>query len=182
MSERLLLTAFDYSTFINQVVSGNAVQPDSPIISGLTDYNANIPQYTYDTQKAIDYFKAAWGGQVWANGFTMTLAYNSGNTTRQTACDILAADINALNPKFHVTSAAQQWSSYASQWDAQLLPVFVVGWLADYLDASDFIDPFMSTTGAYSQAQGYGNAATDALINRLPLRPTLRKGKPITIN
>ena len=122
----------------------------------------NIPM---TLQKAIDYFKAAWGGQVWANGFTLTLAYNSGNTTRQTACDILAADINALNPKFHVTSAAQQWSSYASQWDAQLLPVFVVGWLADYLDASDFIEPFMSTTGAYSQAQGYGNAATDALIN-----------------
>ncbi|MFY9813207.1 MAG: ABC transporter substrate-binding protein [Dehalococcoidales bacterium] len=157
--------SFDYNTFINQVVSGNAVQPDGPIISGLTDYNPNIPKYTYDTAKAIQYFQAAWGGQVWTNGFTMTLAYNSGNTTRQTACDILAADINALNPKFHVTSAAQQWSSYASQWDAQLLPVFVVGWLADYLDASDFIEPFMSTTGAYSQAQGYGNATTDALIN-----------------
>ncbi len=158
--------SFDYATFINQVFSGHAVQPDSPIVSGLSDYNANIPKYNYDPQKATDLFKAAWGGQVWTNGFTLTLAYNAGNTTRKTECDILAADINALNPKFHVTSAAQQWSSYSAQWLAGLLPVFADGWLMDYPDASDFIGPFMSTTGAFSQAQGYGNAATDALINQ----------------
>ena len=167
--------SFDYATFINQVTSGHAVQPDSPIIQGLTDYNANIPKYSYDTQKATDFFKAAWGGQLWTNGFTMTLAYNSGNTTRKTACDILAADINALNPKFHVTSAAQQWSSYSSQWLAKLLPVFVVGWQMDYPDASDFIQPFMSTTGTFSQAQGYGDAATDTLINQAAVESNTAK-------
>jgi len=126
-------------------------------------------------EKATDFFKAAWGGQLWTNGFTMTLAYNSGNTTRKTACDILAADINALNPKFHVTSAAQQWSSYSSQWLAKLLPVFVVGWQMDYPDASDFIQPFMSTTGTFSQAQGYGDAATDTLINQAAVESNTAK-------
>ena len=158
--------SFDYATFINDVLSGNGVQPDSPIIQGLSYYNPDIPKYSFDAQKATELFKAAWGGQVWANGFTMTLAYNSGNTTRKTACDILAADINALNPKFHVNSAAQQWNSYSSQWLAKLLPVFVVAWQMDYPDASDFIQPFMSTAGVFSSAQGYGDAATDILINQ----------------
>ena len=36
----------------------------------------------------------------------------------------------------------------------------------DYPDASDFIQPFMSTAGVYSSAQGYGDAATDILINQ----------------
>jgi len=95
--------SFDYATFLNQAVAGHGVQPDSPIVQGLAYYNAKIPTYTFDSKKATQFFQAAWGGQVWDKGFTLTLAYNSGNTTRKTACDILAADINALNPKFHVT-------------------------------------------------------------------------------
>jgi peptide/nickel transport system substrate-binding protein len=158
--------SFDWDTYINQVLGGHGIQPDSPIVEGLSYYNANIPKYSLDTQKATDAFKAAWNGQLWQNGFTMTLAYNSGNTARKTACDILAANINALNPKFHLVSAAQQWSSYSTQWRAKLLPIFSVGWLPDYLDAGDFIVPFMSSTGDFSRFQGYGDAATDTLINQ----------------
>ena len=158
--------SFDWTTYINQVWQGYATQPDSPIVQGLAYYNANIPKYSYNAQQATTLFKAAWNGQLWTNGFTMTLAYNSGNTERQTACDILATNINALNPKFHVVSAAQQWTSYSSQWLNQLLPVFVVGWLPDYFDASDFIQPFMTSGGDFSGPQGYGNTATDALVNQ----------------
>ena len=158
--------SFDWDVYINQVLGGHGIQPDSMIVQGLSYYNANITKYTHDTQKATDFFKAAWGGQLWANGFTMTLAYNSGNTARKTACDLLAANINALNPKFHVISAAQQWSKYSTQWRAELLPVFSVGWLPDYMDAGDFVQPFMSSSGDFSKFQGYGNAATDTLISQ----------------
>ena len=156
--------SFDYQKFIDEVLQGHGVQLDSPICQGLSYYNANIPKYSYDAQKATEFFKAAWGGQLWANGFTMTMAYNAGNTTRKTALDILAANINALNPKFHVTSVAAQWTSYSAQWRAKLLPIFAVGWLPDYMDAGDFIQPFMSSSGDFSQFQGYGDKATDALI------------------
>jgi peptide/nickel transport system substrate-binding protein len=94
-------------------MQGPGIQPASPVVEGLSYYNPDLQtKYTYDAAKAEEYFKAAWGGQVWEKGFTMTLAYNAGNTTRKTACDILAANINALNPKFHVLVAAQEWTSY----------------------------------------------------------------------
>jgi len=147
--------SFNWDDYINQVMQGHAIQPASPIIKGLSYYNANLPKYSYDPAKAEEFFRAAWGGQVWEKGFTMTLAYNAGNTSRKTACDILAANINALNPKFHVTSAAQQWTSYNAQWRKYLLPAFNVGWLPDYTDAHDYIVPFMASYGAFAKFQSF---------------------------
>jgi len=169
--------SFDWSTYIDQVMLGYGQQPDSPVVQGLSYYNANLPKYTHDTAKAEAAFKAAWGGQVWEKGFTMALAYNAGNTTRKTACDILAANINALNPKFHVTVAAQQWTSYNAQWRAYNLPCFQVGWLPDYLDADNFIVPWMASYGPFSKFQGYGNAEIDALIAKAAtsINPTERQ-------
>ena len=156
--------SFDWNEFIQQVMQGHGIQPASPVIKGLSYYNANLPKYSHDAAKATEAFKAAWGGQVWEKGFTMTLAYNAGNTTRKTACDILAAQINALNPKFHVTVAAQQWTSYNAQWRKYLLPAFYVGWLPDYMDAHNFIVPWMASYGPFAKFQGYGSEQIDALI------------------
>lgn len=156
--------SFNWDQYIQQVMQGHGIQPDSPIVKGLSYYNADLPKYSFDTAKAEQYFKTAWNGQVWEKGFTMTLAYNSGNTTRKTACDILAANINALNSKFHVTVAAQEWTSYNSQWRKYLLPCFQVGWLPDYLDAHNFIVPWMASYGPFSKFQGYGSPAIDELI------------------
>jgi peptide/nickel transport system substrate-binding protein len=156
--------SFNWDIYIQQVMQGHGIQPASPVVKGLSYYNANLPKYSFDTAKATELFKAAWGGQVWEKGFTLTLAYNSGNTTRKTACDILAANINALNPKFHVLVAAQEWTSYNAQWRKYLLPCFQVGWLPDYMDAHNFIVPWMATYGPFSKFQGYGSAEIDALI------------------
>jgi len=156
--------SFNWDEFIQQVMQGHGIQPASPVIKGLSYYNADLPKYSHDAAKAEQAFKAAWGGKVWEQGFTMTLAYNAGNTTRKTACDILAANINALNPKFHVTVAAQQWTSYNAQWRKYLLPCFYVGWLPDYMDAHNFIVPWMASYGPFSKFQGYGNKTIDDLI------------------
>ena len=157
--------SFNWTTYIDEVLDGNGIQPASPVVDGLAYYNPNLnTKYTFDKAKAEAAFKAAWGGELWEKGFTMTLAYNSGNTTRKTACDILAANINSLNPKFNVVSAAQEWASYSAQFFNHNLPVFQVGWLPDYMDAHNFIVPWMATYGYWAYFQGYGNDDIDALI------------------
>jgi peptide/nickel transport system substrate-binding protein len=161
--------SFNWTDYINEVMQGHAIQPNSPVIKGLSYYNPDLPKYSYDAAKATEFFKAAWGGQIWEKGFTMTLAYNAGNTSRKTACDILAANINALNPKFHVTSAAQQWTSYNAQWRKYLLPAFNVGWLPDYMDAHNFIVPWMASYGPFARFQAIPADVTgpiDELIAR----------------
>jgi peptide/nickel transport system substrate-binding protein len=158
--------SFNWDDYIGQVLQGHGIQPVSPVVQGLSYYNASLPKYIYDPAKATELFKAAWGGQLWEKGFTMTLAYNHGNTTRKTACEILAANINALNPKFQVKVAAQEWTSYNAQWLAYNLPCFQVGWIADFMDAHNFIVPWMATYGPYAKFQGYGSQEIDAIVAR----------------
>jgi peptide/nickel transport system substrate-binding protein len=158
--------SFSWDDYIGQVLQGHGIQPVSPVVQGLSYYNSNLPKYSYDPAKATELFKAAWDGQLWEKGFTMTLAYNHGNTTRKTACEILATNINALNPKFQVKVTAQEWTSYNAQWLAYNLPCFQVGWIADFMDAHNFIVPWMATYGPYAKFQGYGSQEIDDLVAR----------------
>ncbi len=158
---------FDWDAFIDQVMGGHALQPASPVVKGLSYYNPNLDtKYHKDLAMAEQLFKQAWNGQLWEKGFTMTLAYNSGNTTRKTACEILANNINSLNPKFHVEVAAQEWSSYSAQFVQHNIPCFQIGWLPDFMDAHNFIVPWMSSSGYWAYFQGYSNPEADELIER----------------
>jgi peptide/nickel transport system substrate-binding protein len=45
-----------------------------------------------------------------------------------------------------------------------LLPIFQIGWAADYPDAHNFIFPYMHSSGTFSGWQNYNNPEADALI------------------
>lgn len=45
-----------------------------------------------------------------------------------------------------------------------MLPAFRVGWLADFPDPHNFLQPFMHSTGAFAAWQKYSNPTVDALI------------------
>ncbi|GAI89179.1 unnamed protein product, partial [marine sediment metagenome] len=47
---------------------------------------------------------------------------------------------------------------------SQLLPMFQIGWLADYPDAHNFVYPYMHSSGTFSGWQSYSNAEVDALV------------------
>lgn len=156
--------AFDWETYLKDALKGEGQQVGSSIVEGLSYYDPNAPRYTLDLDKAAGYFKAAWGGEVWEKGFTFTLAYNVGNLARKTASEILQENLVSINPKFTVLIQAMQWPTFLANSRAGLLPMFTVGWLADYPDAHNFVFPFMHSTGVYSGRQHYSNAEVDDLI------------------
>jgi peptide/nickel transport system substrate-binding protein len=158
--------AFDWDGYINDAMNGYGIQPASPIVKGLTYYNDNLDHllYSHDMAKAEEHFRAAFGGEVWEKGFTVTLAYNSGNDTRKVATEILAANVSALNPKFDVRSAPQEWTSYGAQMYARILPAFQVGWLPDFMDAHNFIYTWMHEGGYWAYFQGYNNPTATELV------------------
>jgi ABC-type transport system substrate-binding protein len=57
------------------------------------------------------------------------------------------------------------WPTYLDRMEAQILPMWQIGWLPDYPHADDYVVPFMASEGDFSWLQGYGNAEIDALIN-----------------
>jgi peptide/nickel transport system substrate-binding protein len=161
---------FNWDTYINDALQGEAEQRGSPIVKGLTYYSAtdDANLYSYDPVKAEQYLKAAWDGTLWDTGFRFTLSYNIGNDPRRIACEILADNLMALNPKFRVDVLAIEWDVFLDKMCTQPcdMPIWCVGWQVDYPDADDFISPYMASYGDFAYFQGYGNDATDALIEQ----------------
>jgi peptide/nickel transport system substrate-binding protein len=159
--------AFDWNTYINVVMNGEAKQAVSPIVDGLFGYNPNASHYSYNLTLAADHLKAAWGGQVWANGFKFTVVYNIGNTARKTCCEMLSEKLASVNPKFVVDIQPLSWPVYLdeiSRTPYLNLPLFRMGWLADFPDPDNFVTPFMHSTGTFSGYTHYSNPTVDALI------------------
>ena len=164
--------AFDYDTYLSDALQGEGEMMGNPIVAPLAGYDPNASKYTLDLDKAAEHFQAAWGGQVWENGFKFTMVYNSGNIPRKTACDILSANLFAINDKFLVAVQPLQWPVilddifyYAATDDVKgPLPLFQIGWIADYPDADNFVTPFMHSYGDFSYYQGYGYASLDEKI------------------
>ncbi len=158
--------AFDWETYLTDALKNEAQQVGSPIVDGLSYYDADAPRYSYDLVKAEEHFKQAWGGEVWENGFTFTIAYNAGNLTRKTGVEILQQNLFSINEKFTVLIQVMQWPTLLRGMYSQLLPMFQIGWLADYPDAHNFAYPFMHSSGTFSGWQNYDNAEVDALIGQ----------------
>jgi peptide/nickel transport system substrate-binding protein len=152
----------DFPTFLSTVFLGEAIQPPTAMIPTLPYYNASIPKYSLNLTKAAELFHM-WPG-LWDTGFTIKLSYNIGNLARQTLCEMLAASVNSLNPKFHASALGLDWASFMAASSGKQLPVFIVGWLADYPDGHNFAYPYYYTYGTYAARQGYSDPVMDALI------------------
>jgi len=156
--------AFDWETYIRDACLGEMEQTASPAIKGLPYLNPDQEMYSLDLAKAEEHLKKAWDGQVWEKGFKFTLLYNTGNLERKTACEVLQANLAEINPKFQITVLASEWSLILDEVFSGLVPMFQIGWQADYPDPHNFFHPFMHSEGAYSGIQGYSNDRADELI------------------
>ena len=145
---------YDWDTHIQDALAGEGVKPLGPIIKGMLGYDENQPSYSFDPEKCAEEFKAAWDGKVWENGFQMQLVYNTGNDVRRIAAEILKANIEAINPKFQIEVKNLPWASFLEVRTSGKLPILISGWLEDYHDPSNWVDPFMNpVSGSYARAQ-----------------------------
>jgi len=158
--------AFNYSKLIEEELLGEAFQPATPIIPGLPFYNPAQEKYSTNLDRAMDCFAAAWGGRLWEYGFNFTICYNEGNLIRKKACEIIKANVESLNSKFHIQIQQVPWPNYLSSMETYELPIFTGGWLADYADPHDFVYGFMYSGAPYAQWQGYSNETIDTLMRQ----------------
>jgi len=156
--------AFDMETFLRDALLNEAQQVGSPIIEGLAYYDPDAPKYAKDLDKAAEYLEKAWGGEVGEKGFTFTLAYNVGNLARKTACEILQANLLSIDEKYIVRIQAMQWPTLLTNMVTGIMPMYSLGWLADYPDPHNFVYPFMHSSGTFGGLQNYSNSEVDALI------------------
>jgi peptide/nickel transport system substrate-binding protein len=165
----------DRQAFIDQAYRGKGRVANGPIPFGMLGYAPRGKWYEVSKDKAIAEFKEAWGGQVWDKGFKFTLSFNTGNIARQTLTQMVKEAVEGLNPKFKIDTRGITWSTYLQLQAKRKLPMFALGWAADYPDPDNFTTPFMHSTGTFSGPQGYRNPEVDRLIEQAGKEPDPKK-------
>jgi peptide/nickel transport system substrate-binding protein len=147
--------SFNWDQYIEEVYLGEAEQRKGPIINGHLGYNPEQPVPSYDPAKAEQFFKAAWGGQAWEQGFEVTCAYNTGNDARKAACEMLEQNIEAINPKFKVNVQDLPWPTYLKALVGSQLAIFFIGWIEDYHDPHNWAFPYLHSDGTFAGFQHF---------------------------
>ncbi|RLL92673.1 peptide ABC transporter substrate-binding protein, partial [Mesotoga sp. HF07.pep.5.2.highcov] len=145
---------YDGATFVDEVLNGLGELVPSDLPKGFLGYDETLPLPEFNLAKAAEEFKKAWGGEVWEKGFKIQLLYNTGNDARQTIAEMLAYFVNSINPKFKVEPLGVQWPTYLAAQRNGFLPLFTIGWLADYPDPHNFIATYYASYGVYASRQG----------------------------
>lgn len=168
--------SFDYDRFINESLKGEAERAYSPIPPSVLKIDG-IKHYEFNTELAKEYFKKAYGGKVWENGFKFTLTFNNGSDVRQLAAEILKKGIEGINPKFKIDIRGLDWAVYLEKAGNKKMPLFTRGWVGDYADPHNFIFPFYHSNGRYPVSQGFSNPELDKMIEYASTETNTQKRK-----
>lgn len=169
--------SFDYAANLSGPYGGKGVIPHGVIPQPLLGYDATVPTYTTNAEKAVAEFKEAFGGRVWKSGFKFTIPFTAGNTARQTGAQIVRDKAGALNPKFQIDSRPVQSSTLISYLLAHKGTMYFLEWFADYPDPHDFAQPFLASSGYFPTRGGYKNPDAERLIDQAVSTPDLAKRK-----
>jgi len=158
--------AFNKAVYLEDINKGFGIAAETPIPAGLPYFNPELKPISYDLKKAAEYFRKAWGGKLWEAGFQLDLTYNTGNEVREQTMKLLAEDISSINPKFKVQPRSVEWATFVNQQNQKVLPIFYIGWGADFADPHNFIYTYMYKTGLYASRCGYSNDEANRLIEQ----------------
>ncbi len=149
--------SFDPQAYIEQLLQGQGQQITMALPPSYLGYDSEIPTYSYDPEAAEKACRAAWDGQLWENGFQMTLAYNTGSDVRQASLQILKSNLEFLNPKFRVNVRGIAWPDFLDQRGQNLLPVSAISWVPDYADPDNYIHTFYAKGGYYADQSSFSD-------------------------
>ncbi len=168
---------FDWKTYIQDVQQGYGTQANDVMLLGMIGDSDKTPKYTFDTQKCTDFFKASkWKDNgdgtytpdpngtisLWDTGFRFSIAYNTGNTARQSVAQIWQQAVSGVNPKFVVEAVGLPWPAYLSGYQAKKFPFFILGWIEDIPDPHNWTFTYAGKGGAFSSKQGMPADLLDA--------------------
>jgi peptide/nickel transport system substrate-binding protein len=161
---RAFAACFDYETYIDEVERGEAFRRSGPIPLDHLGYDpADPPPVQYDLAACEAYFKGADvdhdgipAGEdeddVWETGFFMMLGYNTGNDQRRVAAEMLKANVESINERFHIEVLALPWPAYLKQTSARMIPIYAIGWQEVYRHPHIWVQPYLSSAGMFGSA------------------------------
>jgi peptide/nickel transport system substrate-binding protein len=148
---RAMNHCFNYDAYISDALNGEGTRNNGPIIVDMLGYNEAGEYYQYDPELCASELAEAWGGVLPETGFRFQIAYNTGNTARQTVGEILQAELSAINELYQVETVGLPWPTFLRAFGASQIPMIASGWLEDIHDPHNWVQPF--TIGTYAGRQ-----------------------------
>ncbi|WP_374687651.1 ABC transporter substrate-binding protein [Promineifilum sp.] len=148
---KALATCFDYETYNQEVLLGQGVRNNGPIIKNMLGYNEEGSMYEYNPEECAAYLEQAWDGALPETGFRFQIGFNTGNTTRQTIAEIVQAEFGAINELYQVETVGLPWPTLLRSQRASQLPISITGWQEDIHDPHNWVQPYL--VGNYAQNQ-----------------------------
>jgi peptide/nickel transport system substrate-binding protein len=159
--------------------SGFGVGADSPVPPGLGGYNASVPvYYNYNLNNSMGNLTLA-GKELGFNSSssrTITMVYAIGDSTGQAVSTALANTINNMQLGITIQVTPEPIGEFLGGVVARTIPMFVLQYLADYPETTDFLSAFGSATSNVGFFVGYNDTAVTNLINEQAAQdnPSLR--------
>lgn len=163
---RAFASAFDYDQYMRDVQRGKAVKRTMLLPDTFPGYSRATKTYSYDPAQAQALFKAARGGEVWKNGFTINANYRTGHIAGQVALELLKRNVEALNPKFRINIIEEPWSEQSKKMQEGLEIMLPMGWSADYADPDNFLYTFYSSGGFFYPTNNWQDADVDRWLEQ----------------
>ncbi len=119
---------FDTKTYTRDALQGFALARNTtlPPNNWADDKTLKPPAYNLKTAEAE--FKQAFGGKLWAAGFTIPLSTFGGSGVSVVVAGIFKQNIEQLNPKFHATVSTLELSSANASLLGGKLPFAALTW------------------------------------------------------
>ncbi|HEY2387198.1 MAG TPA: ABC transporter substrate-binding protein [Candidatus Binatia bacterium] len=141
------------------LLNGRGVEAHGIVPPNMPGYHVDLAGYPHDTEKARALLAAAGH----ADGFT-TEIWTQGTDTDLKIAQKIQQDLAKLGVGLEIKSVA--WSSFLEAIrQPKTVPVFDLGWSADFPDPSNFLDVLFHSGGANNHSF-YANAELDRLLER----------------
>jgi len=170
-ARKAMAYSFNWTTYGAQAYYGESDYRKNYLTLGLYPdyYNEDAaPGYYESLDKAEEELKNAYYVQdsvnksLWEWGFYFDLTYNTGNDVRQIACQMISSFFDVLStydgrsgPDFTVFVKEITWTATIQGMVYMLLPMYDIGWLADFADADNFARTYMHSGGTFAYFSKY---------------------------
>jgi peptide/nickel transport system substrate-binding protein len=158
-----LSCAFPYDDVVRFVAGGEAAQSRGIIPAGLWGHGDDIPQYTYDLDKA----KTLLAQAGFSGGIKLLATYMSGDEGERRSLELYKSELDKIGVDLEIR--AMPWDN---QWEAAkgnpsgAQDVFVMYWWPDFASPYSWLfNLFHSEEEIMFNMSYYGNPAYDALID-----------------
>lgn len=160
--------AINYQGIMDIATGGFANQSQGPVPQGLWPWHKDLPQYSYNIEKARELLVEAGYADGTLGGINMVLTHASENPAHTRYAPLIKESLAEIGINLEVRPIlwTQQWAMAKESAPAEAQDIFLLLWWPTYADGYDNLSSlFTSSMSGYWNLSYWENATYDQLID-----------------